>query len=775
VAPKRDGHREAPSSRTQRGAVALRVSVTAGRADGPRPVTGFEPLRSKLRPTQPHIDLVRRGELIAALLHCAAPLVLVSAPAGYGKSTVLSQWVQADRRPAAWVQLGEADNDPVVLLTYLILALEPIAPLGPAIVDLLQVRYPPLKERVLPILAEAIAGAPPFLLVLDDGHLVRNEVCWQTILSLLDHLPRGAQMAIGSRHDPALPLARLRAAGGLAEFRAERLAMSRDEAHELLELHAFTCDAKTLDAVLAVTEGWVTGLYLALLTGEGRRVDAWLPHVRGDRREIAAYLVAEVLEQQPAAVQEFLVRTSILESLSAPLCDAVTGGDDAHEVLAHLARENLFVAALDDRNQWYRYHHLFGELLCAQLERREPRRLTDLHRAAAAWYHEHADPVQAVLHWLAAGDVAAAAEPAFLACFDYVDHGQVETARRMLDAFTEEQLLSNVALTMAAGWLYGTVVGDSRRGEFWRHAACAATVDDRPLPGGGDTWRSYQAGLRAFLAPDGITRMREDAELSLRLAEGSGVQSCAESKRALGVACYLSGRRRRAEQLFDAVLWEIRDRSCEAYALAFLSLIAADELRWDEAADFDRRVREHAPAMTLDMSPGMFLALPMLLAHTRVLAWRGDPGFDAQRARTERHIEEMVPQVEWRLLLASVILGEVDLERGDLVEAGRWTAKAETVLRGYPDAGMLRRRAERLRQTLEQRRLADPLTRAEGRVLELLPTQLTAEQMAARLFVSKNTVKTHMRRLYTKLGVTTRTDAVERAHELSLLRPRDEP
>ena len=179
--------------------------------------------------------------------------------------------------------------------------------------------------------------------------------------------------------------------------------------------------------------------------------------------------------------------------------------------------------------------------------------------------------------------------------------------------------------------------------------------------------------------------------------------------------------------------------------------------------------------MTLELSPGMFLALPMLLAHTRVLAWRHDPGFEAQRTETERHVEQMVPQAEWRLLLAAVILGEVALERGDLADAERLTAKAEALVRGYPGAGMLQGRAERLRQALEQRRLADPLTRAERRVLELLPTQLTAEQMAARLFVSKNTVKTHMRRLYTKLDVTSRTQAVERACELGLLRPRDEP
>ena len=461
----------------------MSASVTTDRTGAGTSATGFEPLRSKLRPARPHIDLVRRDELVDALLDCAAPLVLVSAPAGYGKSTVLSQWVQAEQRPTAWVQLGAADNDPVVLLTYLVLALEPVAPLDPAVVDLLQLRYPPLEERVLPSLAAALAAAPPFLLVLDDGHLVRSEACWKTILSVLDQLPHGAQVAIGSRHDPDLPLARLRAAGRLAEFRAERLAMSRDEARKLLDLHAFTCDAETLDAVLTVTEGWATGLYLALLAGEGRPKDAWLPRVRGDRREIARYLVAEVLEQQPLEVQRFLVHTSILESLCAPLCDAVTGSGDAGEVLARLARENLFVAALDDRDHWYRYHHLFGELLRAELGRRAPLRVPDLHRAAAAWHHENGDPEQAVLHWLAAADIAAAAEPTFVACFDYVNHGQVETARRILDAFTEEQLLSNVTLTMAAGWLFGTVIGDSRRGDFWRRAACAAPVDDGPLPG----------------------------------------------------------------------------------------------------------------------------------------------------------------------------------------------------------------------------------------------------------------------------------------------------
>jgi len=304
---------------------------------------GVEPLRSRLRPAEPYVRLVLRDALVGALLACRTPLVVVSAPAGYGKSTVLSQWAAAERRPTAWLQLDAADNDPVVLLTYLIAALDEIAPLEPGVAELLRLRYPPLDERVLPALGAALEGAPPFLLVLDDGHLVESRASWRAIHAVLEQLPRGAQMAIGGRHEPELPLARLRAAGRLAEFRADRLAMSRAEARELLDLHGLSCDEDALDDLLAATEGWATGLYLALLADEGRASDARLVGVRGDRHEIAAYLVAEVLERQPAAVQEFLVRTSILGALSASLCEAVTGSGDAGEVLARLARENLFV------------------------------------------------------------------------------------------------------------------------------------------------------------------------------------------------------------------------------------------------------------------------------------------------------------------------------------------------------------------------------------------------------------------------------------------------
>ena len=733
----------------------------------------FQPRASKLRPARSHLELVERTALVGALLRSPASLVVVSAPAGYGKSTLLAQWADAAPVPASWLQLDATDNDPVVFLTYLTAALSRVAPVDPAVADLLQVQSPPIDELILPRLGDALDAAQRFLLVLDDAHLVQSEACWHHLALLLEQLPQGACLALGTRSEAPLPLARLRAAGRLVEMRLGDLRLTRAEAGELLRLHGAEADDEALDGLLELTEGWATGLYLALLAGEGRPPGEWLPRLRGDLHAIAGYLTAEVLERQPAELQAFLLRTSILDQLCPGLCRAVTGNDDAHEHLARLARENLFVTALDDRDEWYRYHHLFAELLRAQLERREPDEAPRLHARAAAWYHQHGDDGRAVPHWAAAGDVAAAAWPAFLAVQEYVGHGQVESARRLLDAFTDAELSRHLALTMAAGWLYGTVIGDPSKGERWRHAACSVAVGDECMPDDLGSWRAWQLGLRAFLAPEGVAGMLEDAESSVACEQPSFAHAV-ESQRVLGVATYLNGAPRRASQAFHELLRDSTDPVTHSYGLAFLSLIAADEGCWDEARELDRRALELTPGMALDLSPGMYMAMPMMLAHARVLAASLDPDWREQVGSCEHYLANMVPQIPWRIMLICVILGEIHMQHGELDEADRWAARAEAHLRTGRDAGMLRGRVAQLRQAVEQLRMADPLTAAERRVLDLLPTQLSAPQIAAHLFVSGNTVKTHMSHLYSKLGVTTRTDAVERARELGLLRSPDQ-
>lgn len=739
-------------------------AVSAGRDGLELRALGFVPLGSRLRPPQTRGDLVARDALVAGLLADPRALVVVTAPAGYGKTIALAQWASADPRPTTWLQLDEADNDPIVLLTYLSMALAQVAPVDLGVFEWLGLRTPPVDALILPALAAALGQAKPFLWVLDDGHLVGNEACWSLLDALFDHLPSGAQLAVGGRSDPPLPLARLRAAGRLGEYRAADLALDRLEASQLFHVHGLDDDA--LDETLSATEGWAAGLRLALLAGGPASVG--LTAVRGDQHAIAAYLTEEVLDRQPAELQRFMLRTSILERLSPDLCYAVTGDDDAGTHLATLALKSLFVTALDDHDEWYRYHHLFAELLAALERRREPGELAGLHRRAAEWHHAHGDVVRAVRHWLAAGDPKAAAWPAFCAGYELVDRGRVESARRMLDGFTDQQLGENIALTMAAGWLYGTVLGDPVKGERWRRAACTAPAGDELTPDGSSTWRAFQAGLRSLLAPDGVTRMLADARLSLALEEEAGAD-VSEAMRVVGVATYLCGQPRRATQSFEAVLSTCEEAPVRAYSKAFLALIAADEGRWDDAAQLDREALELAPDMTLDMSPGMYLALPMLLAHARVLGHLDDSGAGAAVTRAERYLGDMVPQVPWRVLLIEVTLGETQLARGELADAERWARRAEATLEHAPDPGMLQGRARRLRESLERLRMADPVTPAERRVLDLLPTQLTADQMAARLFVSTNTVKTHLKSLYSKLEVTSRTGAVERARELGLL------
>ena len=275
---------------------------TAARTTAPRrAVTGAPSpaLPAKLRPPTARVSAVERRALLDALAAAPEPLVLMCAPAGTGKTTALRQWIEADGRPAVWVQLDASDDDPVVLLIYLARALGAVTDIDPGVEISLGLAVPPVRERVLPMLADALAAAPPFVLVLDDAHMLRSARCWEVVAFVLRSLPPGAQLALGTRTDPSLPLSRLRASGELAEFRAPQLALDREEAAELVRLHGCAPDEAALDALLSVTEGWATGLHLACLAAGGRPPDEWLSRIRGERREIAAYLTAEVLDRQP--------------------------------------------------------------------------------------------------------------------------------------------------------------------------------------------------------------------------------------------------------------------------------------------------------------------------------------------------------------------------------------------------------------------------------------------------------------------------------------------
>ena len=723
-------------------------------------------LPSKLDSPKFRLGLVPRRVLVDSLCRSAAPLVVLSAAAGSGKTAALLEWVAAERRPVAWLRLDAADNDPVLLLVGLTAALQRVTPLDPATGEWLRVAVPPVWERVVPALGAAVAAAPPFLLVLDDAQQLTNPDCWRIVATLLDCLSQGSQVAVSTRVDPPLPLARLRAAGALASYGGKDLAFDRTEAEQLMEMHGVSLAMDDLDAVLHATEGWATGLSLAALAVPGLPADERPAAVRGDLREIAGYLLGEVFSGQSPDTQEFLLQTSVLERLSAPLCHAVTGRRDAQVVLARLADEHLFVTAEDDRDEWFRYHQLFGEFLRAELARREPDAGAALRRKAGEWYLDKGDVPRGIVHLLEAGDDKRAAEEVAASWTRYWASGQCETVRRMLDVFSREQILGSVALTLTAGWVY-SAIGDRRAALRWMPAACRARVDDSPSPDGAVSLRSSQALLRATLAPDGVAALRRDAELAAKLENRPGSNWYAEAQFHLGCALWLTGVETRAARHLQVAAREgaAANQIIEIAALGLLALIAAEQGRWEGAGHDAQRADERLAELGFGSHRR---TLPLLLAQARLLARAGDPALAGRAATIATILDDMVP-VPWLTVLAGVVVGECFLEAGDVEAADAWSQRALDALKADHDVGVLEGRTQRLRLGLKGRSQSDPISPAELRVLELLPTHLSLSQMAERLCVSTNTVKTHAKALYRKLGVSSRAEAVEQARALGLL------
>ncbi len=340
-------------------------------------------------------------------------LTLVSAVAGFGKTTLVSEWVASCGQPIAWLSLDEGDGDPVRFLSYLIAALQTLkAGIGAGLLTALQAPQPPPVESILTTLLNEISTLPdPFLLVLDDYHTVDSQAVDQALAFLVEHQPPQMHLVIATREDPSLPLARLRARGQLTELRAADLRFTPSEAAEFLNrMMGLDLSDGEVAALEARTEGWIAGLQLAALSMQGRSDAAsFIKSFTGSHHFILDYLVEEVLQRQPEHVRDFLLQTAILDRLSSPLCDAVTGQEDGRGMLEALERGNLFVIPLDDQRQWYRYHHLFAEVLQARLQEAQPDRVSTLHRRASVWFEQNGLRPDAIRHALAARDFEGAA------------------------------------------------------------------------------------------------------------------------------------------------------------------------------------------------------------------------------------------------------------------------------------------------------------------------------------------------------------------------------
>lgn len=445
-------------------------------------------LATKLYIPQPRAQLIQRSRLLERLndgLH--SKLILISAPVGFGKTTLVSHWVAQCNTPIAWLSLDEGDSDPTRFLTYLITALQPIAPnIDGGLLAALQAGQPPPTEWVLTALLNAFSGvSEDVVLVLDDYHLIDSKLVDHALTFFLEHLPAPMHVVIVTREDPNLPLARLRASHQLTELRATDLRFTPHETAEFL--HQMT-DAQLSSSELAVletrTEGWVAGLQLAVLSMRDHHdVPGFIREFAGDDRYIVDYLAAEVLRRQPEAMRRFLLETSIVERLNGSLCDAITDGSGGAAQLETLQRGNFFLIALDDKRHWYRYHQLFADVLSLHLQTERTDQVAVLHQRASRWYEVNGSPSEAIQHALAATDLVRAADLIERAVPDLRRNRQEQRVLAWLERLPNELVQHRPVLSvhfagalLSSGRLEGVEVR-LRDAERWVSSAAATGAD----------------------------------------------------------------------------------------------------------------------------------------------------------------------------------------------------------------------------------------------------------------------------------------------------------
>ena len=411
-------------------------------------------LATKLHVPRPRAQLVPRPQLIQHLqTGIQGVLTLISAPAGFGKTTLLAQWREASHMPVAWLSLETEDNEPARFFSYLIAALQTLDPgIGMSALGLLQTPQQAALETMLTLLTNDLTASQTedFALVLDDYHLITTEPIHRSMVFLLEHAPPQIHLILLTRADPPLPLARLRARGQLCEVRAAELRFATEEADTFL--HAVMRLALSQEEVALLqnrTEGWIAGLQFAALSLRGRTdVSEYLAAFRGSHRYVLDYLSEEVLARQDASVQSFLLHTSVLDRLSEPLCDAVTGKPGSQTMLEALEKANLFVVPLDAERRWYRYHQLFAEVLYSHLQQAKSGLVPELHRRASTWYEQHELLAEAVQHALAAPDVELAARLTEQYGLQVALRGQVHLVLGWLNALPNALVRSRARLCL---------------------------------------------------------------------------------------------------------------------------------------------------------------------------------------------------------------------------------------------------------------------------------------------------------------------------------------
>jgi LuxR family transcriptional regulator, maltose regulon positive regulatory protein len=735
----------------------------------------FELVVSKLRRPSVRPGTVRRSPLIEVLARGdLRPVVRVVAPAGYGKTTLLAQWAERSGQAFAWVSLDERDNDPKVLLTYVAEALDAVEPIGQRVFDALASPGSSVPDAIVPALGFGFSSmTSPVVLVLDNVHVLDDHGCWAALSVLADHVPPGSRLVLAGRDAPLLALARLRAGSRILEIGPRDLALTHEEASSLLRNAAVSVSEDDVAELHRQAEGWPAGLYLAALRlKEGGQVATGADAFGGGDRLVSEYMESEVLARLSSRQRVFLTRTAVLERLCGPLCEDVLDRPGAAATLAHLARSNLLLVPLDSQGQWYRYHHLFRDMLLAELRRQEPELIPVLRRRAAGWCARNDLPEQAMEYTIAAADVDMAAALVGKLGVRAYRQGKTAAVQRWLRWLEDRGAEGHPMVAVLAG-LLATATGRAAEAELWadvvdRWQYGEASGPDDPAA------EAWAALLRAVLCQHGVKQMRADADEAVRLF---AAESVLEPAAALmhGVARVLSGDLDGGDaSLGDAasVAEVIGAPGVAAVALCERSLVAMARGEWGTAEVLAGRAR------TVLRQAGIeeYYATPLVCAvHARAALHRGDNSTARQELVSAQHLRPLLTYALPHFAVqARIELARAHLALSDPAGARALIREVDELLRCRPDLGSLVGEAEAFRARLSEEH--DPsvpgisaLTAAELRVLPTLASHLSFPQIAVEMFLSPHTVKSEAISIYRKLGVSSRAQAVARSRELGLL------
>ncbi|HET7555200.1 MAG TPA: LuxR C-terminal-related transcriptional regulator [Gaiellaceae bacterium] len=730
----------------------------------------FDFLESRIQVPPLRAGTVSRTGLVNRLrASTGAAAATVVAPAGYGKTTLLAQWAARDNRRFAWVTVDDRDNDPVVLLRHIAAALAREEPLEQSVVDALRSPRPTIWAAAVPRLAAELAARSPIVLVLDDANLLHARAALEVVEALVDDELEGSIVVLSGRVLPRLPLAPLRARGLLLELGAEDLALTPREARMLLSAAGVRLDESRAEELVERCEGWAAALYLAAISlRDGRHAGFETIRLGGDDRYLADYFRGEYLSHLRPGPLRFLRRTAVLERLSGALCDAILDDEGSARELEKIERANLFLVPLDNRREWYRYHHLFRDLLQHELLATEPELAPELHTRAADWFDANGDRESALEHAFSANDTARAAALFGEVVLEVYHSGRVATIERWLERFEHDGLLERHPEVAVRGSVVHALRGRADAAAEWLDAAergASAKARSPVAPA--------VSVMRAWLCEKGARRMLSDAEGALAELPADGTWR-PRALLAQGAALLVLGRHDRAgEALAEAAELAADGGLVDTEVLALGErVLLASELDDHAAADeLEAAIQDVVEAGGVEGHHARALAHA---THGRALLrcgrWNEARAAVTAARESVRHVGDALPwlgvQIRLELVRALVTLR-------DTGGAAELLAEAHDLLERTRSLGTLAEQAEELQQEIDLTPEPEAahhtgLTPAELRLLPLLATHLSFREIAQQLFVSRNTIKTQAISVYRKLGVSSRSEAVAEAQRLGL-------